>query len=61
MFKIQAVALWHQAVTKLKLSDNRGFTLRRMERCNTGSNIKNGYTLYVISGLTETVMKQFKK
>jgi hypothetical protein len=25
MFKKRAVAVWHQAVTELKLSDNRGF------------------------------------
>ncbi len=37
------------------------FTIQRMERCNTGSKIKNGYTLYVISGFFETVMKKFKK
>jgi hypothetical protein len=63
MFKIRAVAVWHQAITKLKLGDNRGFffTIRRKERCNTGPKIKNGYTLDVISGLSETVMKKFKK
>jgi hypothetical protein len=37
------------------------FTIWRMQRYNTGSNIKNGYTLYVISGLSETVTKMFKK
>ena len=37
------------------------FTIRRMQRCNTGSKIKNGYTFYVISGLSETVTKKFKK
>jgi hypothetical protein len=25
MLKMQAVVVWHQAVTKIKLSDNRGF------------------------------------
>ncbi len=37
------------------------FTIRRMQRCNTRSKIKNGYTFYVISGLFETVTKKFKK
>jgi hypothetical protein len=37
------------------------FTIRRMQQCNTGSKIKNGYTSYVISGLSETVAKKFKK
>jgi hypothetical protein len=37
------------------------FTIRRRQRCNTGSKIKNGYIFYVISGLFETVMKKFKK
>ncbi len=37
------------------------FIIRRMQRCNTGSKIKNGYTLYIISGLSETVTKKFKK
>ncbi len=37
------------------------FTIRRMQRRNTGSKIKNGYTFYVISGLSETVTKKFKK
>jgi hypothetical protein len=37
------------------------FTIQRMQRRNTGSKIKNGYTFYVISGLYETVMKKFKK
>jgi hypothetical protein len=32
-----------------------------MQRCNTRSKIKNGYTLYVISGLSKTVTKKFKK
>ncbi len=34
-------------------------TIHRMQRCNTGSKIKNGYTLYVINGLSETVTKKF--
>jgi hypothetical protein len=37
------------------------FTTRRIQQCNTGSKIKNGYTLYVINGLSETVTKKFKK
>jgi hypothetical protein len=37
------------------------FTIRRMQQCNTGSKTKNGYTLYIISGLSETVTKKFKK
>jgi hypothetical protein len=61
MFKKWAVAVWHQAVTELKLSDTADFTIRRMQRCNTGSKVKNGYTFYVISGLSETVTKKFKK
>jgi hypothetical protein len=61
MFKTRAVAVWHQAVTELKLSDNHGVTIRRMQRCNTGSKIKNGYTFYVIGGLSEIVTKKFKK
>jgi hypothetical protein len=36
------------------------FTIRRMQRCNTGSKIKNGSTFCVISGLSETVTKKFK-
>ncbi len=35
--------------------------IRRMQRCNTGSKIKNGYTFYVISGLSEAVTKKLKK
>ncbi len=31
------------------------------QRCNTGSKIKNGYTLYVIRGLSEIVTKKFMK
>ncbi len=57
MFEIQAVAVCHQAVTKLKLSDNRGWE----QRCNTGSKIKNGYTLYIIRGLSEIGTKKFIK
>ncbi len=37
------------------------FTILRMQRFNTGSKIKNGYTFYIISGLSETVTKKFKK
>jgi hypothetical protein len=37
------------------------FTIRRIQRCNTGSKIKNGYTLDVINGLSETVKKKFRK
>jgi hypothetical protein len=60
MFEKQAIAVCHQAVTKLKLSDNRGFYYSIWEqRCNTGSKIKNGYTLYVIRGLSEIGTKKF--
>jgi hypothetical protein len=34
------------------------FTIRRMQQCNTGSKIRDSYTLYVISGLSETVTKK---
>ncbi len=62
MFEILAVAVCHQAVTKLKLSDNRGFYYTVWEhRCNTGSKINNGYTLYVIRGLSEIGTKKFMK
>jgi hypothetical protein len=61
MFKSRAVVVWHQAVTELKLSDTADFTIRRRQRCNTESKIKNGYTFYIISGLSETVTKKFKK
>ncbi len=37
------------------------FTIRRMQRCNTGPKIKNGYTFNDISGFSETVTKKFKK
>jgi hypothetical protein len=62
MFEIQAVAVWHQEVTKLKLSDNRGFYYCIWEQqCNTGSKIKNGSTLYMIRGLSESGAKKFVK
>ncbi len=36
------------------------FTIRE-QRCNTGYKIKNGYTLYVIRGLSEIGTKKFMK
>ncbi len=55
--------LLRYGIMKLLISSSvttADFTIQRMQRCNTGSKIKNGYTFYVISGLYETVTKKFK-
>ncbi len=45
----------------LKLSDNCRFYYMKKVGRNTGSKIKNGYTLYVNSGLFKIDKQKFKK
>ncbi len=60
-FKYRPLRYGIRQLVSSSLVTTADFIFQRMHRCNTGSKIKKGYTLYVISGLYEISTKKFMK